>query len=107
MIVTVFRSKLSLELAAEVVREYKALDARMDTLVAEMPGYISHKSFMSTDGEEVVIVEFETEETLRAWSTHPEHVVVKRKGNELYFSEYRIQVCSVLRDTADRKPKNQ
>ena len=107
MIVTVFRSRLSAELAADMIIEYKALDARMDTLVVKMPGYISHKSFMSADGEEVVIVEFETEEALRAWSAHPEHVAVKRKGNELYFSEYRIQVCSVLRDTADRKPKNQ
>ncbi|MBN5232413.1 antibiotic biosynthesis monooxygenase [Serratia marcescens] len=104
MIVIVFRLRPNLELAAEKIKEYKDLDSRMDKLVIGMPGYISHKSFKSTDDEEVVIIEFESEETLHAWSVHPEHVSVKKNAS-LYFSEYRIQVCSILRDTADSKPK--
>ncbi|PBM99991.1 antibiotic biosynthesis monooxygenase family protein [Pseudomonas aeruginosa] len=103
MILVVFRSRLSAKLTDYESAEYKILDARMDKLIVKIPGYISHKSFKSIDDEEVVIAEFETEEALRRWSSHPDHVSAKRKGNEIYLAEYRIQVCSVLRDTTDHK----
>jgi len=99
MIVTVFRSRLN----AESMDEYKRSATRMSDLARDIPGYISHKGFTADDGERVTIVEFESEQGMRAWATHPEHVEAKRKGRSLFFSEYRVQVCDVLRDTADRK----
>jgi len=99
MIVTVFRSRLN----AQAQEEYKTWAARMSVLAAGIPGYISHKGFMADDGERVTIVEFASEDGLRAWATHPEHVAAKKKGRSLFFTEYRVQVCSVMRDTADRK----
>jgi len=98
MIVTVFRSRLN----PESQDEYQQWATRMSVLAAEIPGYISHKGFVAGDGERVTIVEFATEEGLRAWATHPEHVAAKKKGRGVFFSEYRVQVCSVVRDTADR-----
>lgn len=98
MLVTVFRSRLNQETA----EEYQRWAARMSALAAEMPGYISHKGFAAADGERVTIVEFASEEGLRAWATHPEHVEAKRKGRDTFFTDYRVQVCSVLRDSADR-----
>jgi heme-degrading monooxygenase HmoA len=29
---------------------------------------------------------------------HPEHRAAQKKGREIYYSEYRIQVCNVVRD---------
>lgn len=98
MIVTVFRSRLS----AESQDEYKQSAARMSMLAKTIPGHISHKGFTADDGERVTIVEFESEEGLRIWATHPEHVEAKKQGRSLFFSEYRVQVCNVLRDSADR-----
>jgi heme-degrading monooxygenase HmoA len=95
MIVTVFRSRLKPETAAE----YKEWAARMNALAVTMPGYISHKGFTAEDGERVTIVEFENEEAQRAWSRHPEHVQAKIKGKKEFYSEYRIQVCTVVRDS--------
>ena len=46
----------------------------------------------------VTIVEFENEEALRAWSAHPDHVAAKQKGRSAFYTEYRIQVCTVLRE---------
>lgn len=100
MIVTVFRSRLN----AESQEEYMRVATRMSMLAKSIPGYISHKGFTSDDGERVTIVEFESEEGLRTWATHPEHVEAKKKGRSLFFSEYRVQVCNVLRDSADRSP---
>jgi heme-degrading monooxygenase HmoA len=93
MIVTVFRSRL----LPGVRDEYVALVNRMNELAATMPGYISHKGFFAEDGERVTVVEFESEEGMRAWRMHPEHVEAQRKAREIYYSEYRIQVCEVLR----------
>jgi heme-degrading monooxygenase HmoA len=95
MIVTVFRSRLR----TEAVDEYMQWSARMSELARTMPGYISHKGFVAPDGERVTIVEFEDEETLRAWNHQPDHLEAKKKGRADFYSEYRIQVCSVQRQS--------
>src|SRR5262245_30851183 len=93
MIVTVFRSRLM----PGVRDEYVTLVARMNELAATMPGYISHKGFSAEDGERCTIVEFESEEGMRAWRTHPEHIAAQRKAREVFYEEYSIQVCEVAR----------
>lgn len=98
MMVTVFRSRLN----AEAQEEYKLWAARMSVLAAGIPGYISHKGFVAEDGERVTLVEFESEQGLQAWARHPEHVQAKKKGRSLFFTDYRVQICRVVRDSADR-----
>ena len=103
MIVTVFRSRLN----PGAQDEYGPMAARMSELVRTIPGYISHKGFVAEDGERVTIVEFESEEALRAWRIDPEHVKAKKRGIESFFSDYKFQICSVIRDrawTAKAKP---
>ena len=95
MIVTVFRSRHK----PEAAEDYAVWLARMNELAAQMPGYISHKGFAAADGERVTIVEFESEETMRAWSMHPEHVAAKQKGRADFYSEYKIQTCNVVRES--------
>lgn len=99
MLVTVFRSRLN----AGVQQEYGEWAARMSALAQTIPGYISHKGFQADDGERVTIVEFETEEGMRIWATHPQHVEAKKLGRKTFFQDYRVQVCLVQRDSADRK----
>jgi heme-degrading monooxygenase HmoA len=96
MIITVFRSRVR----PESREEYARWTARMSELARKMPGYVSHKGFVAEDGERVTIVEFESEQALRAWSLHPEHVEAKKKGRASFYSEYRVQVCRVERDSA-------
>lgn len=96
MIVTVFRSRLR----PDALAEYAPWAQRLSELVRAMPGYISHKGFVAEDGERLTLVEFESEEALRAWAVHPDHVRAKRLGRESFFAEYRVQICSVIRDRA-------
>jgi heme-degrading monooxygenase HmoA len=96
MFVTVFRSRLN----PDVQDDYGPLAARMSELAQTMPGYVSHKGFVAADGERVTIVEFDSEVGLRAWATHPEHVAAKQQGRASLYSEYKIQVCQVLRESA-------
>ena len=95
MIVTVFRSRLM----PGVREDYVTLVDRMIELAAGMPGYISHKGFFADDGERVTIVEFESEEAQRAWRMHPEHRDAQRKGREIYYQSYSVQVCEVKRES--------
>ena len=83
MLVTVFRSRLN----PGVQDDYSVWAARMSELARTIPGYISHKGFTAPDGERVTIVEFETEEGMRAWSSHPEHVQAKKRGRDSFYSD--------------------
>jgi heme-degrading monooxygenase HmoA len=94
MIVTVFRSRLN----PGVQDEYGPMAKLMSELARGIPGYISHKGFVAEDGERVTVVEFETEEAMRAWRIHPDHAQAKRRGIESFFSEYKYQVCNVIRE---------
>jgi heme-degrading monooxygenase HmoA len=94
VIVTLFRSRLR----AGVQEEFGPMAAEMSALAKTIPGYISHKGFVADDGERVTVVEFESEEALRQWRVHPEHAKAKRRGIESFFSAYRFQICTVLRD---------
>jgi heme-degrading monooxygenase HmoA len=95
MIVIVFRSRL----LPGVRDEYLALVDRMAELAAAMPGYISHKGFFADDGERVTVVEFESAEALQGWRMHPEHVEAQRKARKIYYAEYSVQVCEVVRES--------
>jgi heme-degrading monooxygenase HmoA len=95
MVVTVFRSRLRPEAQAE----YLQWAPRMGELARRMPGYVSHKVFVAEDGERCTIVEFETEEAQRAWRMHPEHAQAQNKGRQEFYSEYRLQICSLLRES--------
>ena len=95
MIVTIFRNRLK----PENVEEYYQTAARMSELAKTMPGYISHKGFTAEDGERVTIVEFADEASQRGWSTQVQHVEAKKKGRADFYTEYKLQVCSVTRES--------
>src|SRR4051812_21025077 len=96
MIVTVFRSRLR----PENVDEYYRWAARIGALAQTMPGYVSHKGFAADDGERVTIVEFADEASQRAWATQAEHVEAKKKGRASFYTEYKLQICQVVRKSA-------
>src|SRR5512141_731795 len=104
MIVTVFRSRLRDGLRDD----YMALVESMVEIATKMPGYISHKGFFAEDGERCTIVEFESEETQRAWRMNPEHRDAQRKGRDLYYQDFSLQICELKRESKfDRNAKGQ
>ena len=96
MILTVFRSRLR----NDNRERYDELAPRMSELARSMPGYRSHKAFVAEDGERVTIVEFDDEASQRAWSHQAEHVAAKQQGRESFYAEYRLQICSVVRESS-------
>jgi len=96
MLVTIFRNRLK----SENTEEYYATAKLMSEIAKSMPGYISHKTFTADDGERVTIVEFEDEQSQRAWATEVRHVEAKKRGRAAFYAEYKLQVCEVRREHA-------
>jgi heme-degrading monooxygenase HmoA len=94
MIVTIFRSRLR-----PGVEEYPAMAERMDKLATSMPGYVAHNSYTAEDGERLTLAFFESEAAQDAWRKHPEHLQAQHAGRDVYYSEYRIHVCKLLRES--------
>jgi heme-degrading monooxygenase HmoA len=88
MPLVVFRSRLRPEHADE----FLALADEMLGLAQAMPGFVSYKSFVADDGERCSIIEFDTDEHLRAWQQHPEHADAMRIGRERFYEEYSLRV---------------
>ena len=78
--------------------DYQASSRRMNELVRQIPGFISVKGYTASDGDEVVIARFESEEALDAWRFHPEHVATQRKGRERFYQSYWVKVCQTIRE---------
>src|SRR5262249_22132595 len=76
---------------------YHEMAARIHELAHTMPGFLGIRSYLADDGERVSIVEFESEETHRAWREHPEHRKAQELGRTAFYAEYQIQVCVVQR----------
>jgi heme-degrading monooxygenase HmoA len=96
MFVVTFRSRLA---ADHDAAEYGVRAKRMRDLAEGIPGFRSFRAYASEDGERLSLIEFETEEGLRAWREHPEHREAQRRGRESYYSEYHVQVCTLVRES--------
>jgi len=99
----VFRSRL--QESEEVRQEYPVLARHMVELAQAMPGFISYKNFSSSDGESLSVIEFDNKENLRAWQQHPEHKVAQQKGRDLFYDQFKVQVCTVEREYSFKREK--
>jgi heme-degrading monooxygenase HmoA len=100
MIIVTIRSRLR----PDVGDEYSQLAEEMSAIVTKMPGYLSHKGFDASDGEHVTLALFESEEALREWSRHPEHLRAKRIGRERFYTRYHVQISKLVRESRFELP---
>ena len=94
MIMTIFRSRLRPENAAE----FQTLANRMLEIAKAMPGFISYTSFVSQDGERCSVIEFDSADHLQAWRDQPEHRRAQQLGRERYYAEYSLYVAEPQRE---------
>ena len=89
MIVAIFRSRLRPNLG----EDYQECNARMNEIAKSLPGFISVKGFVASDGERVSIHEWESAEQFRVWVEHPEHQEAKVRGRQDYYEDYTCYIC--------------
>jgi heme-degrading monooxygenase HmoA len=92
-LIIVFRSKLT-EQAGE---DYQAMDAEMETLVRQNPGFIDVKSYTSADGERLTLVWWRDEESLMEWRNLMRHREAQNIGRQKWYQYYDMEVATVTR----------
>lgn len=95
MVVSIFRSRLRPENAAE----FQELAGRLMERARSMPGFLSYKLYTAEDGERCSIVEFDTHEQLLAWRNLPEHREAQQRGRERYYEAYTLHVAEPVRES--------
>jgi heme-degrading monooxygenase HmoA len=95
MVVTIFRSRLR----DDANPLYGEWADRIDALARSMPGFVAIKRFDAADGERVSLVEFADQASHDAWRDHPEHRAAQRMGRERFYREFRVQVCTLQRES--------
>jgi heme-degrading monooxygenase HmoA len=93
MQIVIFRNHLR-----DDAEDYPAEAAAIGALARAQPGIIGFKTFTAADGERVTIAEFESAEAVVAWREHPRHREAQRKGRSDFYSEYKLQICDVVRE---------
>jgi heme-degrading monooxygenase HmoA len=66
-------------------------------LVQGIPGFVDIEGYVGEDGSELAVARFESEESIRLWRDHPEHVETRRRGREEFFESYDITIAEVSR----------
>jgi heme-degrading monooxygenase HmoA len=94
MVIVLIRTRLR---ADADVAAYEQLNARMEALVADIPGYASARGYRSDDGDQISIIRFESAAALRAWRDLPEHAAAQQRGRDEFFETYDVEVCEVTR----------
>jgi len=95
VVIVIFRSRVK----EEKLSEYYAGVEEMAAIAKSLPGYISHKSYSSSDGERISVHEWESKESLEAWRTHPRHLKMQSYGRKNFYEEYTLSVCNDPRES--------
>ena len=76
---------------------YAATSARMEELAARQPGYLGIESARDADGFGITVSYWADEDAATAWKQVAEHLVVQRRGREVWYADYRVRVAVVQR----------
>jgi heme-degrading monooxygenase HmoA len=95
LVIVLFRNNVRADIDQA---KYERTFERMLELAQQMPGFISIEGFSAPDGGELAVVRFESEETLKAWKQHPEHMEVQDKARAEFYDSYHITVATHVRE---------
>lgn len=79
--------------------KYQEWSTRMEELVAEHPGYLSHVGFRDSQTRHgITISYFKDEESIRNWKVLEEHLKAQQLGREEFYEEYSVRIAIVNRE---------
>jgi heme-degrading monooxygenase HmoA len=85
------------QLRAGFEQEVAALVSVARDLAARSEGFVAFERAIADDGQNIVLLEFESHEALAAWRDHPNNIATQAAGRDRFFKSYSIQVCDVVR----------
>jgi heme-degrading monooxygenase HmoA len=92
MFVVIFRAKVR-----SIDSEYALVAARMRELALGQFGCLEFAAV--TEGQdEIALSYWPSEESIRAWKAHSEHVLAQQLGRERWYESYIVQVAEITRE---------
>ena len=80
---------------------YGHMSERMERLAAEQQGYLGIE-FARDPGDNgsggITVSYWADEGAAAAWKQVAEHLVAQERGREIWYSDYRVRICTVTRD---------
>ena len=77
--------------------EYAAAAARMESLAAEVQGYLGIESVRGEDGTGITVSYWADDTSIAAWRAHPEHLETQARGRNHWYEWYELRVARVER----------
>lgn len=92
MYVVIFRATIR-----NIDSEYSIVAARMRELALSEFGCLEFQAV--TEGkEEVALSYWPDEASIRAWKSHPEHVLAQQLGQQKWYEAYTVQIAQIERE---------
>ena len=92
-LIILFRSKLT-----DKAREgYQAMNAELEILVRQNPGFVDVKSYTAADGERLTVVWWRDEESLAEWRNLMRHREAQNTGRQKWYEYYNVDVATIVR----------
>jgi heme-degrading monooxygenase HmoA len=91
--IILFRSKLT----SEAGEDYQAMNAELDALVRQNPGFVDVKSYAAEDGERLTVVWWRDEKSLSDWRNLMRHREAQNTGRQKWYQYYKMDVATITR----------
>jgi heme-degrading monooxygenase HmoA len=75
--------------------EHTQTSRRLVEIAARYKGFLGIEPARNADGSGVAAIYWADLGSINAFSRDPEHVVAKKKGREIWYSNYMIRICRV------------
>lgn len=92
MYVVIFRAKVR-----SADHEYSQVAARMRELALGQFGCLEFTA-VTEGSDEIALSYWPSEEHIRSWKAHAEHVLAQQLGRERWYESYSVQVAEIKRD---------
>jgi heme-degrading monooxygenase HmoA len=92
-LVILFRSKLTEQAGGD----YQAMNAEMQALVRQNPGFVDVKSYTAPDGERLTVVWWRDEASLADWRNQMRHREAQNTGRQKWYEYYDVEVATIVR----------
>jgi len=92
-LIILFRSKLT----DQAREDYQAMNAELEILVRQNPGFVDVKSYTAADGERLTVVWWRDETSLTEWRNLMRHREAQNTGRQKWYEYYNIDVATITR----------
>ena len=76
---------------------YHKMSEHMQELAKQQPGFLVIESAENSDGFEITVSYWDSEESIRDWKAQVEHQTAQKRGRKLWYEHYEIRIARVER----------